>query len=133
MGAVRTWFFSVRPASGSDRDLRLSIDNVLAWLCRVLPLYSFEAETDTEIKHHQRAFVSLLWEYEYYATTLDQVLKSFKPAKYFYKKNTKYIKSILLIAEWLLDCRSCNNGTALCMSAADRKRDRGAECGRYAG
>lgn len=44
------------------RDFRLSIDTV--WFCRVLLLFSFETETDTEIKRHECAFVSLLWEYD---------------------------------------------------------------------
>ena len=41
------------------RDFRLSI-----WFCRVLLLFSFETETDTEIKRHKCAFVPVLWEYD---------------------------------------------------------------------
>jgi hypothetical protein len=44
------------------RDFRLSMETV--WFFRVLLLFSFETETDTEIKRHECAFVSLLWEYD---------------------------------------------------------------------
>jgi hypothetical protein len=44
------------------RDFRLSLESV--WFFRVLLLFSFETETDTEIKRHECAFVSLLWEYD---------------------------------------------------------------------
>ena len=44
------------------RDFRLSLETV--WFFRVLLFFSFETETDTEIKRHECAFVSLLWEYD---------------------------------------------------------------------
>jgi hypothetical protein len=44
------------------RDFRLSLETV--WFFRVLLFFSFVTETDTEIKRHECAFVSLLWEYD---------------------------------------------------------------------
>ena len=46
------------PATPRARDFRLSLETV--WFFRVLLLFSFETETDTEIKRHECALVSLL-------------------------------------------------------------------------
>jgi hypothetical protein len=50
----------VRPP-GVNKNFRLSIDAV--WFCKVLLFFAFETETDTGIKRHECAFVSVLWEY----------------------------------------------------------------------
>ncbi len=44
------------------KDFRLSINSV--WYCRVLLLFSFHTSTDSGIKRHGCAIVSLLWEYD---------------------------------------------------------------------
>jgi hypothetical protein len=52
----------VRPLD-AGKDLRVSIN--IVWYCRVLhlfPLNSVYTSTDTGIKHHDCAFVSVLWE-----------------------------------------------------------------------
>ena len=51
----------VRPPD-AGKDFRLSINTV--WYCRVLLLFSFHTSTDSGIKRHDCAFVSLLWEYD---------------------------------------------------------------------
>jgi hypothetical protein len=40
----------------------LAVDTV--WFCKVLLLFAFESRTDSGIKLHQCAFVSVMWEYE---------------------------------------------------------------------
>ena len=52
----------VRPPGTQLGGFRLSIDAV--WFCKVLLLFSFESRTDSGTKHHECAFVSVLWEYE---------------------------------------------------------------------
>ena len=56
-GGNRQDLVFVRPPG--VRDFRLSINS--AWFCKVLLLFS---ETDTGIKVHDCAFVSVLWEYD---------------------------------------------------------------------
>ncbi len=79
--------FPLKPDRGGNRqDLRVRQErgtSVLAWKAvetvwffRVLFLFSFETETDTEIKRHECAFVSLLWEIGN-TTKVDQVKKNF--------------------------------------------------------
>ena len=51
----------VRPPD-AGKDFRVSINTV--WYCRVLLLFSFYTSTDSGIKRHDCAFVSLLWEYD---------------------------------------------------------------------
>jgi hypothetical protein len=51
----------VRPPD-AGKDFRLSINTV--WYCRVLLLFSLYTRTDSGIKRHDCAFVSLLWEYD---------------------------------------------------------------------
>ncbi len=46
----------------AGKDFRVSINTV--WYCRVLLLFSFYTSTDSGIKRHDCAFVSLLWEYD---------------------------------------------------------------------
>jgi hypothetical protein len=41
---------------------RWQFDTVV--FCKILLLFSFETEIDTEIKRHECAIVSLLWEYD---------------------------------------------------------------------
>ena len=41
---------------------RLTMDSV--WFCKVLLLFSFKSHTDSGIKEHNCAFVSVLWDYE---------------------------------------------------------------------
>ncbi len=62
------------------RDFRLSLDTV--WFFRVLFLFSFETETDTEIKRHECAFVSLLWEYDEGRTGKNNLLSLLNTSKY---------------------------------------------------
>jgi hypothetical protein len=56
--------FVPRGPPDAGKDFRLSIKNV--WYCRVLQvlLFSFHTSTDSGIKRHDCAFVSLLWEYD---------------------------------------------------------------------
>ena len=51
----------VRPPD-AGKDFRVSINTV--WYCRDLLLFSFHTSTDSGIKRHDCAFVSLLWEYD---------------------------------------------------------------------
>ena len=46
----------------AGKDFRVSINTV--WYCRVLLLFSFYTSTDSGIKRHDCACVSLLWEYD---------------------------------------------------------------------
>ena len=59
-GGHRQDLVFVRPPGA--RDFRMSIDTV--WFCKVLLLFSFQTETDTGMKFHDCAFVSVLWEYD---------------------------------------------------------------------
>ena len=51
----------VRPPDAC-KDFRVSINT--EWYCRVLLLFSFYTSTDSGIKRHDCAFVSVLWEYD---------------------------------------------------------------------
>jgi hypothetical protein len=51
----------VRPPD-AGKDFRLSINTV--WYCRVLLLFAYQTSTDSGIKRHECALVSLLWEYD---------------------------------------------------------------------
>ncbi len=57
-GSNRQDLVYVRP-SGSGKDFRVSINK-----CLVLLMFSFYTSTDSGIKRHNCAFVSVLWEYD---------------------------------------------------------------------
>ena len=52
----------VRPPGHVIGGFQLAVDTV--WFCKVLLLFAFESRTDSGIKLHQCAFVSVMWEYE---------------------------------------------------------------------
>jgi hypothetical protein len=70
------------PATPRARDFRLSLETV--WFFRVLLLFSFETETDTEIKRHECALVSLLWEYDEGRPGEKYILSLLNTSKFFY-------------------------------------------------
>ena len=84
----------VRPPD-AGKDFRLSINTV--WYCRVLLLFAFQTSTDSGIKRHECALVSLLWEYD-----------ADPPGSKFIWIRLKTSKSNFSCcrAEWLLDSRS---------------------------
>lgn len=51
----------VRPPDMQE-GFKLSMKSV--WFCKVLLLFTFETRTDSGIKKHKCAFVSVMWEYE---------------------------------------------------------------------
>jgi hypothetical protein len=52
----------VRPPDQPASGARLSMESV--WFCKVLLIFTFQSRTDSGIKEHKCAFVSVLWEYE---------------------------------------------------------------------
>lgn len=50
------------PGTAKNSGYKVSMESV--WFCKVLLLFSFETRTDTGIKKHECAFVSVMWEYE---------------------------------------------------------------------
>jgi hypothetical protein len=55
------------------KDFRLSVNTVC--VCKVVLLFTFETETDTGIKLHECAFVSLMWKND--ADKIPQCVKTF--------------------------------------------------------
>ncbi len=80
----------------AGKDFRLSINSV--WYCRVLLLFSFHTSTDSGIKRHDCAFVSLLWEYDEDAPGTKLLWTLLNTSNSF--------NFICFRTEWLLDCRS---------------------------
>ena len=52
----------VRPPGHVIGGFQLAVDTV--WFCKVLLLFAFESRTDSGIKLHRCAFVSVMWEYD---------------------------------------------------------------------
>jgi hypothetical protein len=52
----------VRPPDAAKGGFQLTMDSV--WFCKVLLLFSFKTRTDSGIKEHKCAFVSVLWDYQ---------------------------------------------------------------------
>jgi hypothetical protein len=52
----------VRPPDQAASGVRLSMESV--WFCKVLLIFTFQSHTDSGIKQHTCAYVSVLWEYE---------------------------------------------------------------------
>ncbi len=60
-GSNRQDLVFVRPPD-AGKNFRVSINTV--WYCRVLLLFSFYTRTDSGIKRHNCAYVSVLWDYD---------------------------------------------------------------------
>ncbi len=52
----------VRPPDLAASGVQLTMESV--WFCKVLLLFTFHSRTDSGIKEHKCAFVSVLWEYD---------------------------------------------------------------------
>jgi hypothetical protein len=59
-GAHRQDLVFVRPPD----MLRFKLSMESVWFCKVLLFFTFETRTDSGIKKHKCAFVSVMWEYE---------------------------------------------------------------------
>ena len=75
---------------------KISINTV--WYCWVLLLLAFQTSTDSGIKRHECALVSLLWEYD-----ADPPGAKFI---WIHLKTSKYFNFSCFHTEWLLDSRS---------------------------
>jgi hypothetical protein len=62
-GSNRQNLVFMRPPD-AGKDFRVRFNTVWSRYCRVLVSFSFYTSTDSGIKHHDCAFVSVLWEYD---------------------------------------------------------------------